>query len=384
MAEKTIRVAILADYPLASLDSGALGRGGGQGCTWLPQLALHFDSIRDLDVHWIVLDRQERRAETRQAHGQTFHRIPGVKFSLDLALSYWPARIAIRRILKQIRPDLIHAWGTERIYPAALLDFPGPGILSMQGILSEYARIGGLPSDWRWRRMIRSERIFMQAATIVTSESLWGMDRVAEVVPDVQLRMVEYGVHPSFYDIPWQPAVEEPYAIYVGGTDYRKGFDLLLEAMKQLPDRQWELRVAGDDRMEEIVADADLLGVRCLGLLPWDRMQQELSGAWCSVLPTRCDTSANSVKEARVIGLPVVASKHGGHAGYIRDGQNGRIVEPLNATTLAQAMSDVMVSLERARQLGRTRHAEDRAYLHPSRTAEGFAEIYRELSSATR
>jgi hypothetical protein len=45
-----------------------------------------------------------------------------------------------------------------------------------------------------------------------------------------------------------------------------------------------------------------------------DEMQKQLQGAWCSVLPTRGDTSANSVKEARVIGVPVVASVHGGHA----------------------------------------------------------------------
>jgi glycosyltransferase involved in cell wall biosynthesis len=78
--------------------------------------------------------------------------------------------------------------------------------------------------------------------------------------------------------------------------------------------------------------------------------------------------------------VPVVTTKHGGQAGYIMDGINGRIVEPLDAETLATALADVMSSHERAVALGRGRHQEDREYLHPSRTAEGFAEIYRTVA----
>jgi glycosyltransferase involved in cell wall biosynthesis len=186
-------------------------------------------------------------------------------------------------------------------------------------------------------------------------------------------------VHPRFYDLPWQPDPAKPYAIYVGGAGTRKGFDVLVEAMKQLPDRKWELRLAGDDAMKTAVEAAGLQNVRCLGLLPWDAMQRELQGAWAFVLPTRGDTSPNSVKEARVIGLPVVTTVHGGQAGYIKDRINGRIVDPLNAAGLADALADVMESFERAADLGGNRHAEDRAYLRPERTAAGFAEIYRSL-----
>ncbi len=36
------RIAILADFPWGALEGDASGRGGGQGCTWLPQLAQGF------------------------------------------------------------------------------------------------------------------------------------------------------------------------------------------------------------------------------------------------------------------------------------------------------------------------------------------------------
>ena len=73
----------------------------------------------------------------------------------------------------------------------------------------------------------------------------------------------------------------------------------------------------------------------------------------------------------------MVTTLHGGQSGYILDGVNGRIVEPLDSQTLAAALTDAMISHDRALALGHGRHAEDRAYLHPKRTAEGFAEIYR-------
>ena len=372
-----MKIAILAEFPLSALTGDAVGRGGGQGCIWLPQLALAFQDFTDLDIHWVILDRSIRRTEIIGAHGQHFHRVPALKFSIDLALNYLPARFVLGREIRKIQPDVVHAWGTELIYPAALQDCRCPTILSMQGVLTEYQRIGGLPNDWRWRKMIASEADFIRSATIVTSESQWGIDKVKAIHPGADCRMVEYGAHPSFYDITWRPDPQKPYALFVGGADKRKGVDILMDALKLMPHRTWEMRFAGDPAIQQLCEESGLKNTRSLGLLPWAEMQKQLQGAWCSVLPTRGDTSPNSVKEARVIGVPVVTTKHGGQAGYIIDAINGRIVEPLTKENLAAALADVMSSHERATMLGHGRHQEDREYLHPRRTAQGFAEIYR-------
>jgi glycosyltransferase involved in cell wall biosynthesis len=379
-----IRVAIVADFPWASLDGAATGRGGGQGCTWLPQLAENFARYPELEIHWVSLDRRGAGVKSIERFGQHFHRIKGPSVSLDLALGCIPTRWILKRFLRGLKPDIVHAWGTESIYGVALYDFQGPTILSMQGVLTEYQRIGGLPNDWRWRRMVAGEPAMIRSAAIVSCESSWGIARVKEVVPAARCRMVEYGVHPRFFDIPWQPDPARPYVLYVGGTGTRKGFDLLLDAVENIPGRNWELRLAGDELMRAEVERRGMQNVRCLGLLAWDEMENELRGAWASVLPTRGDTSPNSVKEARVVGVPVVTSRHGGQAGYIRDGENGRIVDPLTAESLAEALADVMSSFDRAAALGRGRHQEDRDYLGADRTAKGFAELYHELAKESR
>lgn len=374
-----MRIAILADFPLGSIEGGATGRGGGQGCTWLPQLAQSFAAFPEFDIHWIILDRKGAAPMTVKAHGQTFHRIKGTSMSLDLALGNLPTRWTISRRLKQLKPDLVHAWGTELIYPASLQDFNGPTILSMQGVLTEYKRIGGVPDDWRWKRMVAREPSMIRSASIVTSESEWGISKVKEIDPSADCRLVEYGVHPRFFELPWNPDPANPYLIYVGGAGTRKGFDVLMDALAHIPARNWELRLAGDREMEIIVSNSGHQNIKCLGLLPWDEMQRQLQSAWAFVLPTRGDTSPNSVKEARVIGLPVITTVHGGQAGYIKDGVNGRIAVPLDAHNLASAIQDVMTDIDRAKALGAGNHEVDRDYLRPSRTAEAFSKLYHEL-----
>ncbi len=379
-----MRVAILADFPLSALSGEVTGRGGGQGCTWLPQLALAFEGRKDLEVHWVILDRTIRRTQVEQAFGQHFHRVPAVKFSLDLALDYLPARLVLGREIRRIRPDVVHAWGAELIYPCALRDFDGPTIFSMQGSLTEYRRIGGLPDNWRWRKLAASEAGYVNTATVVTAESIWASERVRDLKPGADCRIVDYGVHPSFYATEWKPDPARPAVIYVGGGGYRKGTEVLFEGLRLLPERGWTVRFAGGEDLRAEVAAADLPGTEYLGMLRWDGLLEELSRAWCLVVPTRCDTGPTVVKEARVIGLPVIGTVHGGLRDYIRHGESGLIVDPLEPKPLAEALGRVMSSFDTAVEMGRSHHEQDRAAFSPELTASRFSEIYRELARGGR
>lgn len=315
-----------------------------------------------------------------EALGQFFHRVPSVRFSLDLALNYLPARIVLGREIRRILPDVVHAWGAELIYPAALRDFKGPRVFSLQGSLTEYQRIGGLPRDWRWRKMVASEPGFILSATVVTAESSWAAERVRELDPAVDCRIVDYGVHPSFYATPWTPDRTRPYVLYVGGGGYRKGTDVLFESLALLKDRGWDIYFAGDSDLEQEIITANLPRTQYLGLLHWEQLLKALSKASCLVVPTRGDTGPTVVKEARVVGLPVIGTLHGGLRDYIRHGESGWIVNPLDPPHLAEALVKVMASTEQVLNMGHSHHAEDREFFSPERTAAGFSAIYHELA----
>lgn len=381
MRHKALKIAILADFPWSFFDEGATGRGGGQSCTWLAQLAEEFAKQSGYEFHWISLDysRTWGSREYRVWENQNFHRIPGGKVSMDLALNYRPSQFLLRRALRWVKPDLLHCWGTERSYPIMCGWENIPSILSMQGVLSEYQRIGSFEGNPFWKRLVQWEPRFLRAATVVTCESQWGIAKVKEVCPDLETRQVEYGVHPSFYNLQWTPDDAAPYALYSGSIDSRKGVDILLDAVESIADRRWTLKLAGAGPLREALGARQIPGVEWLGLLNWEDLQRELSRASCLVLPTRADTSPNVVKEARVIGLPVITTIHGGQAGYILDGENGFIVNPLEPQGLAHALQKLMNDPELARKMGAALHEEDRSYFLPSNTARGFLKIYDEL-----
>ena len=376
------RIAILADMPWNAVSGIANGRGAGQQATWLPQLADAFAKVTDLEFIWITLDPAALHMECIQQSGQWFIRLPTCKMTFDILAGQRISGMKLERIVRVVDPDLIHAWGSERSYPWVLRLDRIPSILSMQGILTEYQSRGVLPKGWRWKRLASFEKGWVAKAKVVTTESAWGKRQIHKFCPTADVRLVEYGVHPSFYDVKWNPDPTKPIAFFCGSIDYRKGVDLLAQAMQMPGAQNWECWLAGGGPMTAELEALNLPNLKLLGNLNWERMRECLAQAWCLVLPTRADTSPNVVKEARVVGLPVITSSHGGQAGYIIDGCNGFIVEPLEPLPLRQALDTLLSDFDLALQMGQSRLEEDRTYLHPSRTAEGFLEIYREMLPA--
>jgi glycosyltransferase involved in cell wall biosynthesis len=72
--------------------------------------------------------------------------------------------------------------------------------------------------------------------------------------------------------------------------------------------------------------------------LPSHEVAGAISRATMMVFPTRADTSPNSVKEAAVAGLPVVASRIGGIVDYVLPGRNGLLFEPGNLAALEKSL----------------------------------------------
>lgn len=77
-----------------------------------------------------------------------------------------------------------------------------------------------------------------------------------------------------------------------------------------------------------------------------------MAKAWFIVLPTRADTSPNVVKEARVIGMPVITTRNGGQASYLRDAEDGYFVECGNLDGLIRKIGKVLGCFAKGNELG--------------------------------
>jgi len=370
------RILILANFPKDSIKGQMKGRSGG-GATWLPQLADAFFTHKDFEFIWITLDNSITKEEMFEHDNQTFIRLPVWKYSIYFLLRHWPVRRKIRRWIKKYEPDLVHVWGTEHPYSAVFEGLSIPKIISVQGLLTEFGKVWDL--NWQLRIQARLEPKRFQQADVITCESMWSMEGVKKIVPQADVRVVEYGVHPSFYDAHWQPDPEDPYMMCIGSLDRRKGTDVLLDALEICKERKWRCLIAGDGPMKDELVAREIPRVEYLGILGWKELQHLMTKAWALVVPTRADTGPTVVKEARVVGLPVIGTIHGGLRDYIRQGESGYIVNPLNAENLAEACSDVMRDFETTKHMGESGHSEDRVYFRSENTAANFVEIYKDL-----
>ena len=170
-------------------------------------------------------------------------------------------------------------------------------------------------------------------------------------------------------------------AVFAGTPDRRKGIQDAVAAFADPSLAGMELQVIGgaDGAFARHWRKRSTPNVRWLGRKTQAETAAALAQAWCLILPTRADTGPMVVKEARVIGLPVISTPHGGTSTYVTDGVNGFLREPGDVAGFVGALRQVLGSLETARAMGGARWAEQREYFHPEKTAREFQQLYREL-----
>lgn len=128
--------------------------------------------------------------------------------------------------------------------------------------------------------------------------------------------------------------------LFLGQILLRKGVGRLLDAFKLLEDEPFELILAGNTEIDPRTW-AHMSNVSYIGSLPRSEVEKAYREADVFVLPTLSDGYALTQLEALACGLPVVASKNCGAA--VLDGENGIILENLEADTIASTLRSCRV-----------------------------------------
>ena len=370
-------VAVLAAFPLHALKIfGGKYRPKGHYATWLPQIAEAWEGQTEVEIHWIVMTDQVRERKDVCQWGQVFHVLPTSQRGRATTL-FRADRKAIHAVLDEIQSDLVHGWGTEDVYGLAAVLSGRPNIVSMQGILSYYVLKNRMPARNYLQALL--EFFILWKAGRVTAESEWGRNVVMKRNPFAKVELVEYGVQQVFFQTKWQPEENNPLALFVGGISPRKGIQDLVEAFRdqKLSGRELVVIGGGEGEWSENVQKSAPPNIRWLGRKTAEETAQYMSKAWCLVLPTRADTSPNVVKEARVIGLPVITTRHGGQASYVTDGEDGYFVECGDANGLVGKLELMLGSFGKAKEMGDLGEKKFRELFMAKRTGDGFMKMYR-------
>jgi glycosyltransferase involved in cell wall biosynthesis len=172
-----------------------------------------------------------------------------------------------------------------------------------------------------------------------------------------------------------------------GGTDPRKGIDLLLAALDQLraePNLQsLQLVVFGQCAPQS----PPQLGfpVHYTGHLHDDLSLRALySAADVMVIPSRQENLPNTGLEAHACGTPVAAFSTGGLPDIVSDRVTGALAEPFEPASLAAAIRWLLEDPRRHQSLRRAARQRAEELWNPARVAALYADVYQQAMDLQR
>jgi glycosyltransferase involved in cell wall biosynthesis len=344
-----------------------------------------------------------------------FNRVPW--FSSSTAKRYHPpiadpaVAIALRRLVRSFRPDVVQAYGwiahscalglvgsgvplilsvndfgytcTTRtlLLDGRICDGPGAAkclrhAAQVYGPAKGTAAVVGVFGSRAWlARRTRIVRSVSNYAEMVVRRDLFrgraGSDRVV-TIPDIVL-VERPSAAPPDADPGDRRLPRGPYILFVGALQPHKGIDVLLQAYRRLVNAPPLVLVGtrGPDTPDQFPSDVTVIEnlEHAAVMRAWDR-------ALLGVAPSICaDALPGVVREAMSRGVPVVGSRVGGIVDMIEDQVNGLLVEPGDIDGLAAAMQALLDDPGRRADLGAHARLDVARYV-PDAIGAAFERLY--------
>lgn len=277
--------------------------------------------------------------------------------------------IYLEKILNETKPDIVHIFGTEYAHTLAMVNAcqKGKVVISIQGLISIIQRhyMSGLPENVQNRFTIRDfikqdnlkqqqskfikrgafEIEALQKVKHIIGRTTWDRACTYQINPDAKYHFCNETLRDEFYKHSWDINRCEKHSIFVSqGTYPIKGLHFMLEAMPLVLNRfpNTKLYVGGQnitkaDTLKDKIKISfygkyikELIGRYTLGksvvftgILDEKQMCERYLQSHVFVSPSIIENESNSLSEAKIMGVPCVASYVGGVIDRIEHGKDG-------------------------------------------------------------
>jgi glycosyltransferase involved in cell wall biosynthesis len=261
--------------------------------------------------------------------------------------------------------------------------------------------VGGLAARWLSLPAITTRRMDRRVARGPRTRWLYGrgVRHAVAISEAVRRRLLDAGVPSGRISV--IPSAVDPHALAapreragirrelglddgefcllaLAALERRKGIDVLLDALAELetPPR---VLVAGDGPCRaELEEQSARLGLATRVSFLGRRQDKACLLLACDalVLPSRAEGLGVAALEAMACARPVVASRVGGLADLVRDGETGLLVPPEDPEALARAIAALARDAALCRRLGEAGAARIAERHLPSRMCDAYEELY--------
>ena len=293
--------------------------------------------------------------------GIRFHKVPILSFPRFLITTSF-AWLAQRRIRREagIKPfDLIHTH--DRLFHADLFTMHSiPHRLWVSEIRKKRMSLFDRATAWVERKLVETGTCRFAAVSELTREKFL---QVYPGVPNDRVSVIHPGIDCQAYtslsrvacrsEIRTQHGIDENdfVLLFVSMNFDIKGLDFVFQGLSRLralmPDKRWNLLIAGKDDYPRYNRMAKALGIRdriiFAGVIQRDLLKRYYLASDAFIMPSRFDTFGLTVLEAMAAGLPAIVSRNVGAKDVITQGENGFVIQHTDRPEdIAAAVNAVM------------------------------------------
>ena len=266
----------------------------------------------------------------------------------------WPYYIdRFKKVIDDFKPDVVEVFGSELYVGLSAIAAKGlPVVLHLQGLLSLSLYIYLPPgvSHWQyiwkdrsvkeayanfqelvyWKRSCHREKEILKVVPHVIGRTEWDKAATQLLAPQAKYHYGGEILRSEFYEsairiLPTRTTITTT----ISRPSY-KGFDLLLKVANILKnelgmDFEWNVygNVSPDFWERHTGIYAKDVNVKLCGVASADQLRDALLGSTLYFHPSYIENSPNSVAEAQILGVPVVATNVGGTASMVNHGETG-------------------------------------------------------------
>lgn len=356
---------------------------------WVLNHALAQKSI-GLDVEVVTLVHGAKKDYVLEVDGIKVHYLKAAH-KLRHMTFYAIDQIRLARYVKKLKPDFVHAHGTEEAYGWAAQRTGLPYCITAQGlffqIIPTLKRKPTIHEIFlRW-----GENIVLKRAKHVIAKSEYVREALKEKYPHLQLELIPNTYEPSLdrsIVYPKQQALA-----FVGSIVDRKGVHLIAEALKSIVKQYPKVKLhiagnspegSGSQYEQSVIKDLrETLGGNLIlhGRIPSIELFKMLDECVAIVAPSTEEMFGNQLIEGLMRGCHGIVTDQTAMAENVRRFGNGTVVPQGDVSALINAISCVLENPPSLDQINQARANID-AYMSPKVVAEKSKDFYIRLINA--
>ncbi len=314
-------------------------------------------------------------------------------------------------VINLVSPDLIHVHGTEKNYGLVQRLTDIPVVVSVQGILLPYTckffsgisyskaffREGILPKiaftsisivylEFK-QRAKREEEIFAMSKHIL-GRTNWDKRVTRLLAPNSDYYVFEDMLRPIFYNCLWaKTKFGTPIHIVSVLTEgIYKGLETIVEAVRILRSHNFPVKwtivgLSFKSPMVRIIQNSMLgkfsdLNILIVGPKSDVELVEIMTDADIYCHPSHIENSPNSLCEAMLLGMPVIATLAGGTDTLFKQGKQGLLIQDGDPYSMAGAIKELASDYDLASEYGATARKHALIKHDPDRITSSLIDVY--------